>query len=364
MVLRISKRSRKLRPETAALICLPCGQDMLTFCAFSSYSIEHGNSVDGVQVNPTNSREFCTVSHDKTIKIWDSARFTVSTTMTGHEQGVWSISYDAKNGNRIATTSPDTMVKLWDLKSGKCSATLKGHKGFCYRAVFDGDGTNLASVGADKVLNYWDARNTAKPVFSIKDFKNVLMSVDFMPNGQQILVTSMEGEIMQVSVKRECINFTHDTLPAILEEKKDNFLMSRSEGDQNADAELEGILKNTSNILYSCLAVKGDPEYEGHYLVGDEMGNVGKFKSDYGTESQLDTFSGHSMGIRSMEVQKGKLLTGCMDHSIRIWDYDTCKATTILAGHHDVVVSLFFANSDLFLSLDWRDHVGRSNPYQ
>jgi len=57
--------------------------------------------------------------------------------------------------------------------------------------------------------------------------------------------------------------------------------------------------------------------------------------------SKLDTFSGHSMGIRSMEVNPAgtKLASGCADHSIRIWDYDTCTGQQLLAGHTDFVVS-------------------------
>ena len=57
------------------------------------------------------------------------------------------------------------MMVVWDAKTGKCTDTLKGHSLFCYKAVFSTDGLNAASVGADKVLNYWDLRNTKVPLF-------------------------------------------------------------------------------------------------------------------------------------------------------------------------------------------------------
>jgi len=93
--------------------------------------------------------------------------------------------------------------------------------------------------------------------------------------------------------------------------------------------------------MYSCLAVR-DPQYEGEYLVGDQMGSIGKFKMDLARQKHEDTFFGHSGGIRSMEISKdGKRLASCCaDHSIRLWDFATCKAQNILAGHHDVVVSI------------------------
>ena len=85
-------------------------------------------------------------------------------TLKGHLKGVWSLGYDLA-GLRLISSSPDSLVKIWDAKSGKCQDTLKGHDHFCYKAVFSNDGQNAASVGADKVLNYWDLRNTKTPLF-------------------------------------------------------------------------------------------------------------------------------------------------------------------------------------------------------
>jgi WD40 repeat protein len=91
------------------------------------------------------------------------------------------------------------------------------------------------------------------------------------------------------------------------------------------------------------MTVKGVEALDGHFLVGDEQGNVIKYHKELASYSKLDTFSGHSLGIRSMEVNKSgtKLATGCADHSIRIWDYATCKGEKLLAGHSDLVVSIF-----------------------
>lgn len=75
---------------------------------------------------------------------------------------------------------------------------------------------NIASVGADRVVNYWDLRNTKKPVWRNEESKNILMSCDFMPNNQWLLVTSMEGEISMFSVKKQTRIFYYDTLPDII----------------------------------------------------------------------------------------------------------------------------------------------------
>ena len=61
-------------------------------------------------------------------------------------------------------------------------------------------------------------------------------------------------------------------------------------------------------------------------LVGAEDKKITKYRYDFGKKQPLelmDTYVGHSSGIRSIEVDKNctKILTGCMDHSLRLWDY-------------------------------------------
>ncbi len=51
---------------------------------YSYLLIEHENSVDGISANPSNSNEFVTGSHDKTIKVWDAAAGKSKLTLTGH----------------------------------------------------------------------------------------------------------------------------------------------------------------------------------------------------------------------------------------------------------------------------------------
>ena len=205
----------------------------------SPFYLEHLNSVDGLQANPTNPKEFTSASHDKTIKIWDATKFTPKVTLTGHESGVWCVNYNKKNSSQIITSSADFTARIWDIKSGKNTLTLKGHTHYVYKACFDSDGDFVATCGADKIVNYWDPRNPSKPVFTIGDCHNVLLSCDFMPNCQQILVTSMEGEIMMVSVKRQMSIFMHDTLPAIKEERKK--LLEANNLDGNKEKEIKEI---------------------------------------------------------------------------------------------------------------------------
>lgn len=69
----------------------------------------------------------------------------------------------------------------------------------------------------------------------------------------------------------------------------------------------------------------------------------------------VDLFSGHSMSIRSIDFSRDNkyLITGCEDHSLRVWDYQTGKAQHLLSGHHDVVSGGAFLNQDTLVSSSW-----------
>ena len=102
--------------------------------------------------------------------------------------------------------------------------------------------------------------------------------------------------------------------------------------------------KEISNIMFGLRTVKGVGSEEGTILVGAEDQCITKYKFGYGDVQAVDVFKGHSMGIRSIEHNPDctKILTGCEDHSLRTWDYTTCKPLNILSGHRDVVVSKIF----------------------
>jgi WD40 repeat protein len=104
--------------------------------------------------------------------------------------------------------------------------------------------------------------------------------------------------------------------------------------------------------MYISRAVKGVPGQEGTFLIGAQDKTISKFQIEGEQVYLKEQFTGHSMGLRSLEVSKdGKMLaSGCDDHSLRLWDYQTGKANRILAGHHDVVVSLLFLNQ---IFIDW-----------
>ena len=94
--------------------------------------------------------------------------------------------------------------------------------------------------------------------------------------------------------------------------------------------------------MYICKTLKGIPGQENKFLVGAEDKSVTQVDLSNNEFTVTGAFTGHSMGIRSLGISNDAqtLATGCMDHSIRLWDYNSGIAQAILCGHQDVVVSI------------------------
>ena len=170
------------------------------------------------------------------------------------------------------------------------------------------------------------------------------MSCDMMANNEHIITTSIDGQVGVIDTKTQSRIFLYETLPLMIAADKENRLpeqMQESLAETKPSAPKPKRDDEFSNIMYVSRAIKGVPGEENTFLIGAQDKSITKFTLQGGSYEPTDVFQGHSMGTRSLEVSKDgkRMVSGCEDHSLRIWDYDTLKSEKILAGHHDVVVS-------------------------
>jgi WD40 repeat protein len=85
----------------------------------------------------------------------NASKWEVQTTLKGHTDAVFSISF-SPDGKVLATASRDGTVKLWETETGKALATLEGHDGDVYCVAFAPDGKTLVTAGDDKTVRVWD----------------------------------------------------------------------------------------------------------------------------------------------------------------------------------------------------------------
>ncbi|MFI1718907.1 NB-ARC domain-containing protein, partial [Streptomyces litmocidini] len=106
-----------------------------------------GTVVRSVAISPDGAW-LATGSFDRTVRLWDRASGTCTTTLTGHSGWVRSVAI-APDGTWLASGSYDGTVRLWDRASGTCTTTLTGHNRPVKSVAISPDGTWLATGGSD-----------------------------------------------------------------------------------------------------------------------------------------------------------------------------------------------------------------------
>ena len=116
----------------------------------------------------------------------------IELTLRGHNGDIWSAVFNS-DGTRIATASDDGTAKIWDAVSGAELLSVQGSSsGAIWSAVFSPDGKTLATTGQDKSVRLWDASTGIQ----LADFAGHLDEVYFArfnPDGSRLATVSADG---------------------------------------------------------------------------------------------------------------------------------------------------------------------------
>lgn len=99
--------------------------------------------------------------------------------LDGHTDGINCLRRHPRQVSTIASGSCDGQIKLWNLLSKTCLKTFNAHGGFVKGITFNSDGSNLFSVGDDKVVKIWDVSDNeqVEPITAYVH-KSMLVGID------------------------------------------------------------------------------------------------------------------------------------------------------------------------------------------
>ncbi|XP_052205354.1 protein JINGUBANG-like [Diospyros lotus] len=121
--------------------------------------IEHQDTVSGLAVN---DNLVCSISWDKSLKIWKVSDFHCTQSLKAHDDAINAVVVSADG--TIYTGSADRRIKIWGLNSdGKHGliATLEKHKSAVNALALNNDGSILFSGACDRSILVWEREDSA-----------------------------------------------------------------------------------------------------------------------------------------------------------------------------------------------------------
>jgi hypothetical protein len=113
----------------------------------------HSGRVTGVALTP-DGKCGVSVSHDRTIKVWDTGRMLQDLQAISNCGSRRPIG-PRKRGRRVSA-SPAKTLEVSDSDTGKKLQNPQGHSGYLTSVAVTPDGKRVVSASADKTLKVWD----------------------------------------------------------------------------------------------------------------------------------------------------------------------------------------------------------------
>ena len=132
-------------------------------------------------------------SHDQTVKIWDLATGTCVHTLTGHCNGIETVSF-SPDRRRLVTGSGDHTIRIWDVHRDLCLHCLEGHRGRVLSVAFSPNGHTIASGSGDRTIRLWNVIN-GDCVSVLNGHTDRVNSLVFSLDGQRLISGSQDQTI-------------------------------------------------------------------------------------------------------------------------------------------------------------------------
>ena len=297
------------------------------FCLFlhfilnvNSYEVTkltgHTDKIVGLALH-TKSGVFASVSHDKTVKVWDIKSEKLLRSFTGFNSWVESISI-SPNGKNIIVGLWDGEIRILDITTGKMLKSLQYHQGSVKVLEFSADESVFVSAGDDGIIRIWNSI-TWELMTTLKGHNYSVSSVKFSDNGRLMITSSIDEtiKIWDIDTKK-CLNTLKGhkamvTNAFFVDDEK--YIVSTS-----VDKTIK-IWDWKSNKLIQSIVAHSAPIYASNYFktqnqitTTSEDGSIKIWQ--YPAMEQIDSFNMKSRAIFTLVLDSNVIITAGIDSAI------------------------------------------------
>ncbi|XP_069490211.1 WD repeat-containing protein 88 isoform X2 [Ambystoma mexicanum] len=167
-----------------------CVIDVTTGSRVAYVKDHHKSTVTRCCFDPDNQR-VCSVSSDRTIKLWDTLAQSTTITINKSHDNIISDCNFSLNGRLLCTASWDKTLKTWDIKTGAFrshgpSLFSNAHEGSVSACAFSDDASLLVSGAYDKSIVLWNVDTACKKVI-LKGHEDWVTDVALSSNKKLVL---------------------------------------------------------------------------------------------------------------------------------------------------------------------------------
>lgn len=283
-------------------------------------------------------RLLATASMNGPIRIWDVARASLFTTITGHRALIEHLEFHPVDSNALLTASHDGTARLWHV-DGILTTDLVNKYPPTF-AVFSPDNVHLLTGGGDAKGHLWDIAGREIAEF---DTGEIVPSATFSPDGSRIATVSPAGRVLiwDVASRREIARLKSSSglLQVQFSPKGDLLAVSSTSGTARLWNAATGA--EVATIQTSGRQVVFNPD--GNFVLAATSDNAAHLLETDGTE--LKKLVGHEGRIIGAAFSPdGELVaTASLDHTARIWSVRDGSTVAILRGHGDQLTEVAFS---------------------